>query len=389
MRKTALALMLGLGVTSIVPTVSAGDFSKNVYGATLFNYVVPEDDRDAKYGLGGTVVFLGKPLSEHLNLEVSGFGNTLKRSSDGGNDTQFGLGLDLMFPLVSGPVRPFILVGAGGIREQLDTSNDTDSINPYINAGGGLLIALSDRFSARAEARWLVDFNNSSYPSNDQLGDARFGLGLQYAFGKPYVAPPPPPPPAPEVAPPPPPADSDGDGVIDPNDKCPNTPKGAKVDASGCPIDTDGDGVPDYLDKCPSTPAKFKIDSEGCIVEQTIILRGINFEYDKDVLTADAKAILDGVLPGLVAQTKLTLEIGGHTDSRGTDAYNKGLSQRRANAVMKYLTEKGVAAERLQAVGYGEGKPVADNKTEAGRAENRRVEFQVLNKPLSVKVIKK
>jgi OOP family OmpA-OmpF porin len=389
MRKTALALMLGLGVASAVPTVSAADFSKNTYGAVLFNYVVPEDDRDAKYGLGGSVVFLGKPLAEHLNLELSGFGNTLKRSSDGGNDTQFGLGVDLMFPLVKGAVRPFILVGAGGIREQLDTSNDTDSINPYVNAGGGLLFELGSRFSARAEARWLVDFNNGSYPSNDQLGDARFGLGLQYAFGKPYVAPPPPPPPVATPPPPPPPADSDGDGVIDPNDKCPNTPKGVKVDSVGCPIDTDGDGVPDYLDKCPSTPKGFKIDAEGCIVEQKIVLRGVNFEYDKDQLTAEAKSILDGVLPGLIAQPKLTLEIGGHTDSRGADAYNQKLSQRRANSVLKYLTDKGVAAERLKAVGYGEAKPVADNKTEPGRAENRRVEFDVLNKPLSVKVIKK
>lgn len=390
MRKTALALMVGLGVAITAPAHAAADFSKNTYGAALFNYVVPEDDRDAKYGLGGTVVFLGKPLSEHLNLEFSGFGNTLKRSSDGGNDSQFGLGLDLMFPLVSGPVRPFLLVGAGGIREQLDTSNDTDSINPYINAGGGLLLAITDRFSARAEARWLVDFNNGSYPSNDQLGDARFGLGLQYAFGTPYVAPPPPAPVvAPPPPPPPPPADSDGDGVIDGSDKCPNTPKGAKVDASGCPLDSDGDGVADYLDKCPNTPKGFKVDADGCIVEQKVILRGVNFEYDKDQLTADAKAILDGILPGLVAQTKLTLEIGGHTDSRGSDAYNKGLSQRRANSVMKYLVEKGVAAERLSAVGYGESKPVADNKTETGRADNRRVEFDVLNKPLSVKVIKK
>lgn len=389
MRNTALALMLGLGVTTALPTMAAGDLSRNPYGAVLGNYVVPDQDRDADYGVGGTVIFFGKPLSDHLNIEFSGFGNTLRRGSDNGDDTQFGLGLDFVFPLVKGAVRPFLLVGAGGVRDQLDTTNDTDSINPYLNAGGGLLIALSERFALRAEARYLMDFNNGSYPNKDQLGDGRFGFGLQYIFGKPYIAPPPPAPPV-VVAPPPPPApaDSDGDGVIDPNDKCPNTPAGVKVDAVGCPLDSDGDGVPDYLDKCP-TPKGFKVDAEGCIIEQTIVLRGVNFEYDKDQLTAEAKAILDAVVPGLAAQPKLTLEIGGHTDSRGTDAYNKSLSQRRANSVKAYLAAKGVAPERLSAVGYGESKPVADNATEAGRGENRRVEFQVLNKPLTVKVIKK
>ena len=389
MRNTALALALGLGVTIASPLVSAGDFSKNPYGAVLGNYVVPDDARDADYGLGGTVVFFGKPLAEHLNIEFSGFGNTLHRASDNGDDTQFGLGLDFVVPLVKGPFRPFLLIGAGGVRDQLDTTNDRDSINPYLNAGGGFLIGLGDRFALRAEARWMVDFNNSSYPNKDQLADTRFGLGLQYAFGKPYVAPPPPPPPvAVAPPPPPPPADSDGDGVIDPNDKCPNTPAGVKVDSVGCPLDSDGDGVPDYLDKCP-TPKGFKVDIEGCIIEQTIVLRGVNFEYDKDQLTAEAKGILDAIVPGLSAQPKLTLEIGGHTDSKGTDAYNKSLSQRRANSVKSYLAAKGVAVERLAAVGYGESKPIADNATEAGRADNRRVEFQVLNKPLTVKVIKK
>jgi len=388
MRNIALALVLGLGVSQ---AVVAADFSKNAYGAVLGTYVLPDDSRDAKYGIGGSIVFYGKPIAERLNIEFGGFGNTLRRDSDRGTDTQFGLGIDFLVPLVKGPISPFLLAGAGGVREQLNTSADVDSINPYLNVGGGVLFAITDRLSARAEARWLNVFNNGAYPTEDNLGDARFGLGIQYAFGQPYTPPPPPaapvpPPPPPVVAPP---ADSDGDGVPDTRDKCPNTPKGVKVDADGCPLDTDGDGVPDYLDKCPGTPKGFKVDAEGCIIEQTIVLRGVNFEYDKDQLTAEAKGILDAVVPGLTSQPKLTLEIGGHTDSRGTDAYNKSLSQRRANSVKAYLIEKGVSSERLAAVGYGEAKPIADNKTDEGRAENRRVEFQVLNKPLTVKVIKK
>ena len=382
MRIAALAVAFGVGAMIASPLSSAGDLSNNPYGAVLGNYVIPDDARDADYGLGGTVVFFGKRLSDHLNVEFSGFGNTLRRDSDNGNDTQFGLGLDVVVPLLKGPAQPFLLVGAGGVRDQLGTSADRVSINPYVNAGGGLLVALSDRFALRAEARWLADFNNGSYRGEDQLGDVRLGLGLQYAFGRPAAAAPA------AVAATPPPADSDKDSVVDPNDKCPNTPAGVKVDSAGCPLDSDGDGVPDYLDKCP-TPPGFKVDAEGCLIEQAVVLRGVNFEFAKDQLTVEAKGILDAILPGLAAQPKLTLQISGHTDAIGTDAYNKALSQRRANAVKTYLVGKGVAIERLTTVGYGESKPIADNATDAGRAENRRVDFEVLNQPPAVKVIKK
>lgn len=388
MRNIALALALSVAGTG---AVLAADYSKATYGAVMGSYTDPDKDRDADYGIGGQVVFLGLPLTDHLNLEFSGFGTSLDRDSDGRDDAQVGLGLDLMAPLTKGPVRPFLLAGFGGMYEELGTALDKKNTSPYLNFGAGVLISLTDRLSARAEARWVADYNDQVKAGTDSLGDWRYNLGLQYAFGKPVApppapvaaaAPPPPPPPAP-------PADSDKDGVIDTADKCPGTPVGVKVDANGCPLDTDGDGVADYLDKCAGTPKGFKVDATGCIIEQTIVLRGVNFEYNKDVLTSEATGILDAIVPGLVAQPKLTLEIGGHTDSKGADGYNKALSKRRADSVRKYLISKGVAAERLAAVGYGEAKPIGDNKTDAGRAENRRVEFQVLNKPLAVKVIKK
>lgn len=386
MRNTALALAL-LACTGVA---TAADYSKTTYGAVMGSYTSPDNDRDADYGIGGQVVFLGLPLSDHLSVEFSGFGTRLDRKSDGKDDAQVGLGIDLMVPLVKGPVRPFVLAGFGGVYEELGTALDNKTVSPYVNFGAGMLFSLTDRLSARAEGRWIADFNDDVAPGVDSLGDWRFNLGLQYAFGAP-VAPPPPPvvAKAPPPPPPPPPPDSDKDGVIDSLDKCPGTPAGVKVDASGCPLDTDGDGVADYLDKCPGTPKGFKVDAEGCIIEQTVVLRGVNFEYNKDQLTLNAQGILDAILPGLESQPKLTLEIGGHTDSKGADGYNLSLSKRRAASVRKYLISKGIAAERLAAVGYGEKKPIADNATEAGRAENRRVEFQVLTKPLAVKVLKK
>lgn len=393
MRNSALALLLGLGVAT---ASVAAETSESPYGAILGTYVLPDGIRDSNNGVGGKILY-GLPLNDALNLEVNAFGNVLFRNATSGVDNQYGLGLDLVAPLTKGIVQPFVLGGFGGIYEQLGNSADKNSLVPYLNAGVGVLVKLSDRLSARAEAVYLVDFNDTSYaPDNKTVGDGRFSLGLQYAFFKPkpapapIVAPPPPPPPAPVAPPPPPPpADADGDGVPDSRDECPNTPAGVKVDARGCPLDTDGDGVPDYLDQCPGTPKGFKVDSVGCIIEQTVVLRTVNFEFNKDTLTTEAKDTLDLVSAGMASQSKLTVIIAGHTDSVGADAYNLKLSQKRAEAVRAYMIGKGVAADRLRAEGYGESKPIASNADEAGRAENRRVEFQVLNKPLTVKIIKK
>src|SRR5690606_8163880 len=152
------------------------------------------------------------------------------------------------------------------------------------------------------------------------------------------------PPPAPPPPPPPAPKDSDGDGVVDSADQCPNTPKGVQVDTRGCPLDSDGDGVPDYLDKCPNTTKGLKVDATGCVRDaQTIVLQNVNFEFDKSTLTADAKAVLNDVAKGLVSQKDLRVEIAGHTDSKGSNAYNQKLSQSRAASVKSYLISQGVA----------------------------------------------
>jgi OmpA-OmpF porin, OOP family len=167
------------------------------------------------------------------------------------------------------------------------------------------------------------------------------------------------------------PSDSDGDGVTDDMDRCPDTPKGVTVDARGCPIDSDGDGVADYLDKCPNTPKGAKVNAQGCW-----ILGGVLFDTNKSEIKPEFNPELDAVVTVLEKNLALNVKIKGHTDSTGTAAYNMKLSENRAKAVMEYLIKKGIDKDRLSAKGYGLTQPIASNDTKEGRAKNRRVELE-------------
>jgi OOP family OmpA-OmpF porin len=191
-------------------------------------------------------------------------------------------------------------------------------------------------------------------------------------------------------------ADSDGDGVVDSKDKCPNTPAGRKVNADGCELDRDGDGIVDGDDKCPDVYAK---TADGCplaaakpaeakpaadysasqtapaAIPRRLVLEGVNFDYDKSTLRPEDIAIIDQNAAGLKEWGDVDVEVAGHTDDRGSDKYNMGLSLRRAEAVRDYLITKGISADRLTAKGYGESEPLESNDTDAGRFKNRRVEL--------------
>jgi outer membrane protein OmpA-like peptidoglycan-associated protein len=176
-------------------------------------------------------------------------------------------------------------------------------------------------------------------------------------------------------------ADNDKDGIIDNADKCPNVAedKDGFEDIDGCPdLDNDKDGVADEWDKCPDI--KGVASNNGCpkteeIKRGGLVLKGVNFVSGKAVLTRNSFTILDMVCESLQEWPEVKLEIQGHTDNQGKAAANMKLSQERAESVRIYLLSKGVAANRLTAVGYGVTRPVADNKTAAGRETNRRVEL--------------
>lgn len=167
--------------------------------------------------------------------------------------------------------------------------------------------------------------------------------------------------------------DSDNDGVIDYRDECSGTPKGAEVDDKGCAVDSDNDGVANYKDECSNTPQGASVNARGCWVVQDL-----QFEVGKAEIQPDYYDNLNEVVSILRQNPEIDVEIQGHTDSQGAAEMNKQLSERRAAAVRDYLVEQGVDADRLAYKGYGETEPVASNDTAQGRTENRRVEISPL-----------
>ena len=189
------------------------------------------------------------------------------------------------------------------------------------------------------------------------------------------------------------PLDSDGDGVFDGLDRCPNTPAGAQVDANGCPLDSDGDGVYDGLDRCPNTPTGTEVDQYGCPLPEPEPVRavpavftlsgsqgGVNFAFDSAILTDRGQAALREIGSELIRAEDLNqISVEGHTDSVGSEEYNMALSRQRAEAVRNFLVANFPELSNSQFTirGLGESQPVADNSTDAGRAQNRRVEIIV------------
>ena len=167
--------------------------------------------------------------------------------------------------------------------------------------------------------------------------------------------------------------DSDGDGVPDCRDECPDTPAGVEVDEVGCPVDSDGDGVPDYRDKCPNTEAGVEVDDEGCAYPVTKRIK-VYFDFDKAAIKDEYHGVLMKIADYLKRNKKTEMVIEGHTDSVGSAEYNMRLSEKRAENVKAYLVDNfGIDADRLEAKGYGETRPIADNETKQGQQKNRRV----------------
>ena len=188
------------------------------------------------------------------------------------------------------------------------------------------------------------------------------------------------------------PLDSDADGVPDYLDKCPGTKSGVVVDANGCALDADGDGVPNTLDQCPGTPPRVKVDDKGCPIPKpkatknakvtesgSWIYSDIQFELDRWDLKPSSYAALEEISAWLKAKPELVVEIQGHSDNIGPRPYNLSLSQKRAESIIAYLVHKGIAPDRMIPKGYGPDRPIDNNDTAYGRSRNRRVEIKPIH----------
>ncbi len=290
-------------------------------------------------------------------------------------------------------LRPY-LGGGFGIAD-LDLGGEDDQV-VLAQLGAGVSWALAERVTVDLGYRYALaddpEFESSHRLVKSEYEAESYVLGVRYNFfdrGQ-------------QVN------DGDGDGVANRADRCPGTPRGVVVDERGCPLDGDGDGVPDYLDQCqnsaagsavnavgcnddgdgdgvanaqdqcPNTPAGQRVMSNGCAAEQLLVLEGMSFENNSATLTAEGQAACARAAKSLRKNPGFAVEVQGHTDSAGAEDYNQRLSQQRAEAVVACLVEAGVNGSRLQAKGYGESQPLADNDSAEGRARNRRVALKVL-----------
>lgn len=395
--------MRKLGAAAVAVLMSAPALAVSTEGhdipyvGAFYAYEFGDSHRDSDDGQGFQLLG-GMPLNWGTNnaLELSFYDVGRERDIDGDKDYQTTLFVDFVhdygvrdFYALKG-FKPFFLAGLGAVME--DVRGD-EHWHPGLDAGAGLLFPLPwYGLAVRTEARAQLQHNDKSVGGEDILLDYRVNLGVQLPltpfFGErdvkldePKDC---------DVAVVDPETgradcgvDTDHDGIQDSIDQCPGTPAGALVDTKGCPVasgaaDTDRDGVPDVSDRCPETKKGLKVDKNGCVVGQTMTLQGVRFHLNSAELTDESKGILDGVARTLNSQKNLKVEIGGHTDTIGTEAFNLLLSQQRAESVRQYLIAHGVAAARLTAQGYGEFQPVGSNESEAGREANRRVEFKII-----------
>ncbi len=352
-RTLVAALIAAAGVTSglaqaedngftITPSVGFMDF---------------DGDRQVDEDVFGSIG-LGYKFSNPWQLELV-YAEGESELETNGRDVDYKmLHLDALYHLdASGSVQPYLAIGAGAVDFDGTPGRGEET---ELNAGMGLKIALSEIFSLRTDLRAFHDLDH------DNL-DFAASLGLQAMFGgssekSPAVA---------AVG------DADGDGVSDDRDRCPDTPRGVEVNASGCPLDSDGDGVPNHRDDCPDTEKGARVDAKGCYVilkEAREIELKVNFASNSDIVPTDYYAEVSRLADFLREYPTTKVVIEGHTDSSGKASYNQDLSERRAANVAKVLVGNyEVDAARVSSVGYGEEKPIADNNTAAGKAANRRV----------------
>lgn len=327
----------------------------------MAGYVWGDDDRGVDFDGAMGQINIGNALNEKVDLDFR-----LQYLDMGDTLDQTGAGIELTwFKDRAARVTPLFTIGAGWINNDLQSGAATDD-SLVVDAGLGLQVRLNNNgLALRGDIRQRVDFAQA-----DDYADTTALIGLVVPVGKKQAAV--------AVAPP---ADSDGDGVVDSKDACPGTTQGTPVDSTGCPLDSDKDGVNDGSDLCPNTKKGADVDANGCAKADAAPLPvvAVYFSLNSAELSAAGKAKLDTVSSQMVERKYIVAVATGYTDTTGTPDYNLALSRKRANAVKAYLIERGVRTANIIAKGVGEADPAHSNESNAGRAQNRRVEVRLLD----------
>ncbi len=398
------------GASTAIADAEAGQGYFSVMGT----YMDDDRDRGVEDGINGGMLSFGKAVNDALNVEF----NVQAALAENVNQDQLGVGFDLQRVFRRDEkFTPYLHIG-GGYLQIKESGAVPERDGAMYSAGAGFYLDVFDNnISLRGEWRHRMD----SVREDKNLNDNLFSLGLQIPFGsgtpkwvdsdgdgvedgsdncpntpagasvdawgceldsdgdgvKDSMDQCPGTPAGVAVDANGCPNDSDGDGVTDDKDQCPGTPAGEPVDANGCELDDDGDGVVNRLDECPGTPAGTQVDIKGCEIKEEIRLEGVNFQTNSDLLVSGAESILNDAAATLMKNPSIKVEVAGHTDSDGSAAYNESLSARRAQTVHDFLANAGVAVDRMSVRGYGEAQPIADNSTAAGKAQNRRVVLRI------------
>jgi OOP family OmpA-OmpF porin len=351
-----IALSLGAGA------VSAQDYDSRWYIAPAVGMSHNDNERyvdsdDTEFGSLGFGRFVAENTSLDLSLDYTSRNLGSQYHYEGDLDN-FALTASLRHYFTDWSWRPFLKVGLGlseaRVTDQALGYGTNRNVNPVFDAGLGFGHDLNDAVALRTELTYRYDMDDQSIPGVDHFGDWLATFGATIKLGEAA---------APAAA-----------GNTDPGTEEAKPVEQPVADCST--LDDDKDGVNNCDDKCPTSAAGEAVGADGCAQAIVIDLRGVNFAFDKSELTAESTAILDQAVDVLNRYPALKVEVAGHTDSVGTDAYNQGLSERRAKTVYDYLTGKGIAADRLSGPnGYGEAKPIDTNDTSEGRARNRRTEL--------------
>lgn len=351
----------------VVGQAVAGHYDDRLYISPGASYVITDAGRGEDEDVGYSVI-LGMPVSENRNYELdlgyAGLGDTDVYNLNVNMLTFFDPNTPGLFTLLSGGV----LHADGGLGDDYFSANLAGGLGAMIPAFYG---------SVRLEALLRADlhFNeDAGLGGKKAFAEPIFRLGYSIPLGAKSQ---PTSPAGDDVAVVDPMgADSDSDGVNDDADLCPGTPLGTVVDATGCAVGSNAGSVTPA--DCRQPRLDEAVDEYGCAVDRSVILNDVNFEFDSDVLTAQAESVLDDVAQVISTMANAKIEIAGHTSDEGDEFYNIDLSQRRAQAVREYLINAGVTSSQLAAKGYGDNAPLKPNTTISGRRENRRVEVRVV-----------